>query len=567
LLLITAAIAAALGWYARPEPPAAVRRFVIPLGPEQRYANPGRHMLALSPDGSHLVYVANNRLFLRRLDQLSATEIQGTDAGSAREPFFSPDGEWIAFWAGGELRRVGVGGGAPIPLAQIANPFGASWSADDTILFGDRQGIWRVPGSGGTPERVVPIEQGEFAHGPQLLPDGEHVLFTLRKMGANSWDDSSIVVQSLRSGKRTEVLTSARDARYVQTGHLVYYASSRALLAIRFNPRTLSTTGGSVALVQNVPDAVNATGAAQFAIAANGTMAYIEGDANAQLSTLVWVDRQGREAPMPPSAAIPGLTNPRLSPDGSRVAMISEGDLWVQDLQGRPPIKLTFDGGHFSPVWSQDGRRIFFEGDRIIVAAAADGSSQPEAVSGQDHLHPFAVARDGSVIVARLPEDGQNADIMRLVPGQQPSLQPVVVTQNREGADGVSLSPDGRWLAYASSATGRDEIWVQAYPGPAAAVRISPGGGREPVWEKNGRELFYLEGQRMMAVAVQPGATFSFSPAESLFEHNYVTTGQPPTYDVAADGRFLMVKSGAAATIPPIVLTLNWFEELKRRVP
>jgi serine/threonine-protein kinase len=177
------------------------------------------------------------------------------------------------------------------------------------------------------------------------------------------------------------------------------------------------------------------------------------------------------------------------------------------------------------------------------------------------------VAHDGSVIVARLPADSlENADILRLVPGQR-SLQPVVVTQNLEGANGLSLSPDGRWLAYASSATGDSEIWVQPYPGPGAAVRVSPRGGREPVWARNGRELFYLEGQRLMAVAVQPGATFSFSPAESLFEHGYVATGQPPSYDVAADGRFLMVKSGATATVPPIVITLDWFEELKRRVP
>ena len=566
MVLVTAAIAGAIGWYARPEPPAAVRRFVIPLGPDQRYANTGRHLLALSPDGSQLVYVANNRLYLRRLDQLSATEIQGTDAGSAREPFFSPDGKWIAFWAGGQLKRVGLDGGAPIALAQIGNPLGASWSADDTILFGSPQGVFRIPGNGGTPERVVEIEQGEFAHGPQLLPDGEHVLFTLRKKGATNWDDSVVVAQSLRSGKRTEVLQRSREARYVETGHLIY-ASTGTLLAVRFDPRTLATVGGAVALVQNVPDGTANSGASHFAIAANGTMAYVEGNADTQRSALVWVDRMGRETPTPATSAIPGLTNPRLSPDGSRVAMISEGDLWVQDLQGRPPIKVTFDGGHFSPVWSQDGSRIFFEGDRVIVAAAADGSSQPEAVSGQDHLHPFAVARDGSVIVARFPEDMQNADIMRLVPGQKPSLQPVVVTQNREGSSGLSLSPDGRWLAYASAATGRDEIWVQAYPGPGAAVRISPGGGVEPVWGKNGREIFYIEERRMMSVAVQPGATFSFSPAVALFEHNYVMSGQPPSYDVAADGRFLMVRSGGQATVPPIVLTLDWFEELKRRVP
>jgi serine/threonine-protein kinase len=566
VVLATAAVAGAIGWYARPEAPAAVRRFVIPLADEQRYSNTGRRVLALSPDGSHLVYAANNRLYLRRLDQLSATEIQGTDAGSGRGPFFSPDGQWIGFWAGGQLKRIGLSGGAPIALADIGNPFGASWSADDTILFGDSRGIWRVPGGGGAPERVITVEQGEFAHGPQLLPDGEHVLFSLRKKDAANWEDSVVVAQSLRSGTRTEVLKRAREAQYVQTGHLVY-TSAGTLLAIRFDPGRLATSGGAVALVQNVPDGGANSGASQFAVAANGTMAYISGDAAAQLGTLVWVDRTGSEAPTPGSVASPGLANPRISPDGRRVAMISEGDLWVQDLQGRPPIRLTFEGAHFSPVWSLDGSRIFYEGNRDIGAVAADGSGRPERVSGQGHLHPHAVAHDGNVIVARLPDDSpENADIMRLVPGQ-PSLQPVVVTQNLEGVNGLSLSPDGRWLAYASSATGTSEIWVQPYPGPGAAVRISPKGGREPVWAKNGRELFYLEGRRLMAVVVQPGTTFSFSPAASLFEHDYVATGQPPSYDVAGDGRFLMVKSGATATVPPIVMTLDWFEELRRRVP
>jgi serine/threonine-protein kinase len=566
MVLAAAAVAGAIGWYARPEAPAAVRRFVIPLGPDQRYSSTGRHLLALSPDGSHLVYVANNRLYLRRLDQLAATEILGTDTGSGREPFFSPDGQWIGFWAGGQLKRISLGGGAPITLAQIGNPFGASWSADDTILFGDPQGIWRVPGSGGTPERVIAIEQGEFAHGPQLLPDGEHVLFSLRKKDAASWEDSVVVAQSLRSGTRTEVLKRAREARYVQTGHLVY-TSAGTLLAIRFDPGTRATVGGAVALIQNIPDGGTNSGASQIVFAANGTMAYVEGDASAQLATLVWVDRKGGEASTAGSVASPGLANPRISPDGRHVAMISDGDLWVQDLQGRPPIKLTFEGAHYSPVWSLDGSRIFYEGSRGIGAVAADGSGQSENVSGPGHLHPHAVAHDGSVIVARLPADSlENADILRLVPGQK-SLQPVVVTQNLEGANGLSLSPDGRWLAYASSATGNSEIWVQPYPGPGAAVRVSPRGGREPVWARNGRELFYLEGQRLVAVAVQPGTTFSFSPAESLFEHAYVATGQPPSYDVAADGRFLMVKSGATATVPPIVITLGWFEELKRQVP
>ena len=569
LVLVVAAVAGMIGWRARPVTTPPVRRFAIPLAPNEAYTGTGRHMLALSPDGSHLVYVANNRLNLRNLDQLTAIAIQGADAG-AREPFFSPDGQWIAFWAEGQLKRVALTGGAPVPLAKIGNPFGASWSIDDTILFGDAEGIWRVPGSGGIPEQVIKITSGEVPHGPQLLPDGEHVLFTLRPAGVGTWDDANIVVQSLQTGERKTVIQRGRDARYVQTGHIVY-ATVGTLLAVRFDVARLATTGGAVSLVENVPNAGNGSGASHFAVAANGTMAYVGGGAAAQRGMLVWVDRSGREDPMPASAEIPGLEYPRLSPDGRNAALMSEGNLWVHDLHGRPPIKLTFDGGHFSPVWSSDGRRIFYEAATNLMSIAADGSGQPEPASPPGHYHAYAVSRDGAeVIVVRLPDANvsQTTDILRLAPSPKAAVQPVVVTANQEGFEGFSLSPDGKWLAYVSQATGQPEVWVQPYPGPGGAVRVSPKGGVEPVWAKGGRELFYLEGRRMMVVAVQPGATFSFTPAQLLFENSHVQSGQPPSYDVAADGRFLMLKGTTAqVAAPPIVLTLDWFEELKRRVP
>ena len=205
------------------------------------------------------------------------------------------------------------------------------------------------------------------------------------------------------------------------------------------------------------------------------------------------------------------------------------------------------------------------------MSVAPDASAQPEPASGPGHYHPFAVSHDGAeVIITRLPDGTttQTVDIMRVTPGPKATLQPVVATPNSEGFEGLSLSPDGRWLAYTSQETGQAEVWVRPYPGPGAPVRVSPKGGTEPTWATSGRELYYLEGRRMMAAAVQPGPTFSFTPAQFLFETVHTSSGQPPSYDVAADGRFLMVKgSGAQAAVPPIVLTLDWFEELKRRVP
>jgi serine/threonine-protein kinase len=286
---------------------------------------------------------------------------------------------------------------------------------------------------------------------------------------------------------------------------------------------------------------------------------------------MVWVDRTGRESPTPASAEILGIENPRLSPDGHRVAAISDGDVWVYDLQGRPPIKLTFDGAHYSPLWSVDGRHIFYEASAGVSSVSADASGSPEPASGNGHLHPFAMSKDGDrLIVLRVPDAivSQTNDIVQLSPGPKAELLPVVATPISEGGGGFSLSPDGRWLAYTSQATGKDEVWVQPYPGPGAAVRVSPNGGTEPIWAKNGRELYYIERRQMMVVAVQPGATFSFSPAQVLFNDVRTRSPQPPSYDVAADGRFLMIKGADEQTAAaPIVLTLNWIEELKRRVP
>jgi eukaryotic-like serine/threonine-protein kinase len=568
-ILVAAGIGAAIAWNARPaSPPPMVRRFALPLGPNENYSNIGRHVLALSPDGAHLVYVANSRLNLRHLSQLTSTVIAGTEStgAAAREPFFSPDGQSIGYWAEGRLKRVALAGGAPVALAETQNPFGASWSADDTILYGAVEGIWRLPGAGGTPELVIKAADGELLHGPQLLPDGEHVLFT-RGSRAATWDEANIVAQSLRTGQRTVVLKGGRDARYLPTGHLVYGVKD-ALLAVRFDASTLKTGGGAASMVENVANAGSASGASQFAIAHNGALAYIS-EGRAARGSFVWIDRSGREDPTPASAEIAGVENPRLSPDGRRLALISEGSVWVQDLEGRPPIKLTFDGPHYSPIWSADGTRIFFEASGGVMSLAADGSGKPEPASPAGHLHAHAATRDGEIIVARLPDGtaSKSTDILRLMPGPKAEMKPVVATASIEGIDGLSLSADGRWLAYSSNATGASEIWVQPYPGPGAAVRVSPNGGVEPVWSRHGRELYYLEGRRLMVVAVQPGSLFSFSPAVRLFDNPHPQRSQPPTYDVAADGRFLMIKGSGPQVTPPIVLTLDWFEELSRRLP
>jgi serine/threonine-protein kinase len=578
-LAVTAVVAGgavgALGvvsWMTRPVPVLQTQRFTITLPASESYTNLGRHLVALSPAGTHLVYSANGRLNLRALNELEPTPIRGTESG-ARGAFFSPDGEWIGFWQGQRLMKVPVSGGAPVKLCDVDTVTGASWSEDDTVLFGrGADGISRVAGSGGEPKVLIKVQAGESAHGPQLLPGGEWVLFTVRS-GNQSWDDAQIVVQSISSNERRVVIKGGRDARYIPTGHLLY-ARDESVFGVPFDLGRLQPIGGAVPLLENIPNGGAQGGASHFALSATGTLVYVGSGVSAAMGTPVWVDRNGREVAAVTTAPLAGVQHPRLSPDGHRLALIVDTDLWVYDLSGRPPIRLTRDGSHFAPVWTPDGRSVIFEtaSPAPLRSIAADGSGAPIVVSPSEHFHPHGVTADGRNVLAVAVDvaGAGGADIVTIPLGgseDKPQPRPLVGTPGREGFEGLALSPDGRWMAYASDATGRLEIWVQPYPGPGGApVRVSPDGGIEPVWARNGRELFYLEGRKMMSVAVNAASTFDFKPATTLFEAVYTLNGQPPSYDVATDGRFLMIKQLGEPTASTMVVVLNWFEELKRRV-
>jgi Tol biopolymer transport system component len=245
------------------------------------------------------------------------------------------------------------------------------------------------------------------------------------------------------------------------------------------------------------------------------------------------------------------------------------GDVWVYDIQGRPPIKITFDGQHYAPLWTPDGRRLVYETTSVpLRSLPADGSGgAPETLTPDGHFHPHGWSGDGrELLVVRLDGAATAPDIFRLTPGAKSEPQVVVQTPAAEGAAGAALSPDGHWLAYVSDATGQGEIWVRPYPGPGAPVRLSPNGGTEPVWARSGKELYYLEAAKLMAVAIEARADFNFKPAAFLFESNYVRGGQPPSYDVAADGRFIMIKSAnSRAGTSPMTVVLNWADKLPVR--
>jgi serine/threonine-protein kinase len=279
----------------------------------------------------------------------------------------------------------------------------------------------------------------------------------------------------------------------------------------------------------------------------------------------IWANRAGVEVGAV-SGDIKNPQFPRLSPDGTRLALVVDNELWEYDLHGRPPVKLTTEGNVYSPLWTPDGKSLIYESNNapaLRMVAAVPGASS-RAASPDGHFHPHGWSPDGKELIAVQFTGGESGtDLVRFAPDATAKPQFIVRTPAREGVEGATLSPDGRWLAYVSNATGDFEVWVQSFGREGNPVRVSPRGGVEPVWARDGRELFYLEGNKLMAVAMDAKTDFNFKPPTLLFEYRYRRSSQPPSYDVAADGRFLIIKQ-ASVTQPPIEVITNWAQNVGR---
>ncbi len=589
LALIMVALAAGLSgvivWRVmRPEPLALpITRVSLMLPEDQRLGFTGRRIVALSPDGTKLVYVADEQLYLRSMDQLAATPVRGTEG--AMGPFFSADGQSVGFWAENQLKRVSVTGDMPVPLCDVANVWGASWGPDDTILFGrGEDGIWHVPGAGGTPYSLVPVAEGELAHGPQPLPGGDWVLYTLRPAGARSWDEADIVVSSVVTGERKVVLRGGRDARYLPTGHLVY-ARDGELLAVPFDADRREVTGGEVALVEGVGDGGPFTGAAHFSPSRTGSLVYVPTTALAGGAefNLVWVDRAGREevAFVEPTAS----DLPRLSPSGDRVAVqladAGTTDVAVLDLTRQTRERLTFDPGiDERPIWTPDGSRIVFVSSRDgggLFSKAADGTGEVDVLLNTDRIiWDLSWLPDGSLVTSDADVTGGPPDISVLSAQGNRTLTPLI------DDDAVkvrpALSPNGDVLAYVSNESGSFQVYVTSFPNVGEIKRrVSTDGGTDPVWSPDGRELFYRccyprrgPGQ-LLSATVETDPALHVGQPHTLFQTGpfaFFELGR--SYDIAPSGdRFLMRKPSSAATETGhgFILVLNWLEELRARVP
>ena len=521
------------------------------------------------------VYVANHQgttmLYSRSLDSFDSAPIFGTEG--AESPFFSPDGLTVGFFAEGKMRKVSVSGGAPSVIAVAGAVRGGSWGPDGTIVFAPSitGSLFRVSADGGAvkPLTVVDRKNKEFGHRwPEILPGGKAVLFTIWTGG--NFDSARIALISLVTGQKRVLVDGGYYARYVPPGYLVY-ARAGEVLAVPFDLDRLEVRGRPVPILKSVMTNLS-FGTAEFASADDGTLVYLPGGSQVGDRTLAWVDRKGvhQSLPAPPG----GYLTPRISPDGKLVAISLLGNnlgMWVYDLGRGTLTRLTSEGVIPFPVWSHDGRQLVYSGtldDRLnLYRMNADGGGVAERLTtNEDAQWPGSWSADGQVLAftEAAPETGYDLMTLRLHGDHQTQ----VFLQTASNEYGPNFSPDDHWLAYGSDESGRQEIYVRPFPGPGGKWQISTEGGVEPVWARDGRELFYRNGDKMMAAAIQTAPTLIAGKPRMLFEQHFEKSIFPfeANYDVSPDGKrfLLVVPSEGESTPAQINVVLNWSDELRR---
>ena len=578
VVLVVATVATTLTWFAtRPMPPSVVRVAVTTSGTTALALSGADRNVAITPDGSRVVYRGINQLLVRALNQLEPDVLSGL--GAAGGVFISPDGRWVGFFDGSTtLKKVAITGGSPVTITPVDGlPRGATWAPDDTIIFATTSpatGLQRVSAAGGEPAVLTKPdrERGDSDHlWPELLPGGESVLFTIAPAFNARAENAQIAVLDLQTGTSKVLIRGGSHAHYVPTGHLVYGVEG-TLRAVAFDLERLEVVGTPATVLEGV--ATTVSGLADVAVAANGSLVYVPGGAGGgRQQTVVLVDRQGRASPLP-GLPLDSYRDVRVSPDGARLALATQDDVWIYDFIRTTRSRLTTDPGARSPLWTPDGQRIVFTSRRAgypeLFWRPADGTGSDERfltrAKDLTDLRANGWSADGRQLL--FTEVSRTTAIGQIVI-ERPSDAKVLVRSDSPSP----ISPDGRWMAYQSTVSGPTEIHVERYPELGSRQQISTGGGRAPLWSRDGRELFFqsLDGRQMFAVTVQSGTTLVAGTQQPLFGLAMLVQrfGNRP-YDIAPDGRFLIIRSAQAeidgGPASNLILVQNWFEELKRLV-
>jgi serine/threonine-protein kinase len=527
--------------------------------------------LAISRDGQRLAYVASDgtvdRLYQRRMDLLEAWALPET--AGASNPFFSPDGMWIGFFANHMLKKVSVEGGAPVALAPVRDNRGGCWSDGDEIVFAADagSGLLRIPAGGGSPRPLTELDaaHGEMSHRwPSVVAGASAVLFTMKMQGLQSFDDAPIAAVSLKSGERRNVIDGGTGASYASTGHLVY-ARAGALLAAPFDPARLAVTGPPFTALEGVSHS-RGTGSAHYALSRTGTLLSLPGSVDVDNRMLVRVDLRGRVE------TLTRETRPfimvRTSPDGRRLAMwigTADDEVWTYETDRGILARVAQGADH--PVWSPDGEWIVFADTRAndIARVRADGTREPEPLLTRTRSQiPSSISPDGTLLAftEATPETGSDVWTLSLH-----TRETHLVLGGRSNESAAVFSPDGRWLAYVCDETGHDEVYAQPFPGPGAKRQVSVGGGTSPVWGRREGDIFYQSGAEIMIVSVRAGASLQPSPPRRVAGGVLAKTTDDvmASWDLGPGGQgFVMPRQLEQKQASTLMVALNWAPNLAR---
>ncbi len=591
--IVVGALASLATLYFKPSTtlPPAITRFPFVLGEGQQLTNANRQVVAISPDGTLMAYSTNSRVYLHSLSELEARPIRGTEDPQNQfvsNPTFSPDGRSIAFWSGADrtIKQIAVTGGTAVTICPATSPYGMSWNTSG-IVFAQIEGIMRVSQDGGQPERLIEATSEGVMASPQILPDGQTLLFTLggTLTSRDRWDQARIVAQSLRSGERKTLLEGGSHARYVPTGHLVFVRGG-VLFAVPFDLKRLQVTGGRVPVVEGIwRTQIANSGAALFSVSDSGSLVYVPGPATAALgqSDLALIDRKGVATAL---KVPPGVYEyPRVSPDGTRLVFgTSDGKSAVistYELSGVSAVRqLTFEGNNRFPVWSSDGSRVAFQSDRrgdpaVFWQSADGGIAEPLTTPERGTSHtPESWSPDGKVLLFSATK-GTISSLWTFSLEDRKAALFGGVTASTVPANAM-FSPDGRWVAYQVGQPGVTEgsTYVQPFPPDGRKHLIAQEGGR-PLWSRDGKELFYVPAPgRFVVVNVKTAPIFTFTaPVDVPRGFGPSIPSEPRAFDSLPDGRIVapisavLAQSGSSPQVQQIYVVLNWFQELMSKVP
>ena len=575
--LAIAAVAGAAGVWLKPVPavdrPVVRFEFALPAG--TNVTGTAYPAVDISSDGRRAAYITTRGIFVRELDTAEPRGI-GNSAPGNRGIAFSPDGQWLAWASTAGLVKLPVTGGPGQMLDPTVTAYGVSWTRDGRILMGSEKGVLAIADTGGTAELLVPVGAGaQGAFRPQLLPDGRHVLYSEHTNG--QW---TAVLRPVEGGSADVILENAAGTFFVPPGYLVFGRDGQAM-AVPFDPGARAVRGSPV-MLRDPPFVSGTSGLPQLAISEQGTLVMLSPDQGDERLVLVWADRGGTTTP---AFTVPRrYSDPRLSPDGRRVALHlwdEENDIWIADLQRGDLTRITFDPAEDeTPVWSPDGRYVAYSSDRqgqprTVFRKRVDGNaSEPEEVvwQGSEHSHVTDWSPDGRTIIVQRAATATSDDVLAIDVDTKEAT-PLLASPFSERQ--ARISPNGRWLAYTSSESGRPEVFVQSYPALDARVTVSTNGGVEPVWSRDSTRLYFRTDDDIMMSSVVSTDPLELSTPAALFADRFVRTqgDNHIHFDPAPDGRLLLIAyPDVAREAGPreggrLMIAVNWLEELKRTLP